>query len=183
MLTAEGANRSQAWLHCKFHPQLGSTAKPPSKWEGLAHAAVQKVAAHGVVATESKVLGREVGPTDLLFPVQHSSSSSMCWVAVEVDGEGHFEKPWGGGSQLRQRRVDEEKDAAAWRSRLPVVRLHHADVADWHLTLLMARSLAQQQCLFTLFTPSYEDYNLATQLCPAGGNAPIKQTWGQVRTR
>lgn len=180
LLTAEGANRSQAWLACKYHPEPGSSATA-SSWECKAYAAVQQVALHGVVATESKVLGKDPGPTDLLFPVQ-IDSGSVCWVAVEVDGEGHFHKPYGGTSQLVRQQQDVDKDAAAWHSRLPVVRLHHSDTDAWPMALALARFLVQHQCLFTLYTPSYEDSACVTRVQPIDASTPIDLTWGQVRT-
>lgn len=180
LLTAEGANRSQAWLACKYHCEPGSSAAA-SSWECQAYAAVQRVALHDVVATESKVLGKDYGPTDLLFPVQ-LSSGSVCWVAVEVDGEGHFRKPWRGATQLVRQQQDAEKDAAAWHSRLPVVRLHHGDTAFWPLALAVARWLVQQQCLFTLYTPSYENCGCITCAQPIDASTPIELTWGKVRT-
>lgn len=124
LLTAEGANRSTAWLQCKYHPGAGSPATA-SKWEQAAWKAVQHVAERSTVATESKVLGNTCGPTDLLSPVL--ASSSIRWVAVEVDGSTHTDHPWDGGSYRERQRQDSEKDAAAWQRQQPVVRLHYED--------------------------------------------------------
>lgn len=188
LITAEGANRSEAWLKCKYHPEPGRPAKA-SSWEQLGYNEVQRVALHGVVATESKVLPYPFGGTDLLFPV-HRSSGPIYWVAVEVDGETHFGvKPWNAQraqqrqqQEQQQRQRDAAKDAAAWEQRQSVVRLHHSDTAEWRYALEMARWLACQECLFTLYTPSYEYQARFTRLQYKHAPTPTLQTWAQVRT-
>lgn len=175
-MTPEAANRSTAWLACKYHPPAGEQPTA-SQWEQKALPLVQAVAAGGLYATESKMLGSTKGASDFIFAAA-AGSSQHPWVAVEVDGEGHFHKPRGGASQCpQQRRRDKEKDAAAWARLLPTVRLHYQDSHEWAHALAAAQHYVRQGCrAFLLYTSSYP---CASRLLPPDG--PEREVkWAQV---
>lgn len=102
----------------------------PLWWERTARDYVEAVAAGGLVATESKVLGR-CGASDLVSRVWQQAAGSHADVAAEVDGETHFERPWRDSSQLEQLDRDRETDKEAWQHGQRQVRLHHRDSALW----------------------------------------------------
>lgn len=173
-LTPEAANRSTAWLACRYHPGPGQQPAA-SSWEQLAHPLVAAAAAGSLFATESKMLGGKLGASDLVFAV--AACSERRWVAVEVDGEGHTTKPWGNSSQRQRRLQDSEKDAAAWAARQPLVRLHYADSHQWQHALTAARLYVQQGCqALLLYT---ESYAIPSRLLPAGGQER-QLNWAQV---
>ena len=138
---------------------------------------VRRAAAGGVVVTESCVLGQKFGATDLLFQVQRPGGS--CWVAVEIDGETHHTRAWGGGSLRQREQQDSSKDKEAWQRRLPLVRLHSADSTEhWEVALAAARQYAQQQLdTFILYGESHG--KLSYGLTEAGHK--FKLDWFQVR--
>lgn len=186
LLTADGANKpgcDPPWLDCKYHPKPDSQLTA-SSWESMARGMVEQVAAGGVVATESKVLGR-LGPSDLLFPVGQPGSGSIIWVAVEVDGESHFDKPWQGrrrgSGQQERRQQDREKDAAAWARGQRMVRLHHNDTELWPAALAAGQRLAQAEQLqnFCIYTPSYTDYHCTNCVKYCDGSED-ELSWSQV---
>lgn len=169
VLTAEGANGSKAWLHCKYHPEAGSKAEA-SRWEQHARRLLQQLADNSVVATESRILGKGYGASDLLAAAR-TAGGSRCWVAVEVDGETHFSRPWRGGSKRLRRQQDQEKDERAWQRHQRTVRLHHADTEVWGDALLAAQAYAMMQHLqtFILYTPSYEELGCTSRALRTDG--------------
>lgn len=182
LMTADGANKPGSdppFLKCKYHPKPDSQARA-SSWERKARGMVEQVAADSVVATESKVLGK-LGTIDLLFPVRQPGSSCIKWVAVEVDGAAHFEKPWKNSSQLVRRQQDREKDAAAWRANQRVVRLHHGDSELWPAALEAAKRLAEveQLCSYCLYTPSYAEHECTSRVKHSHGSEE-ELSWSQV---
>lgn len=173
-LTPEAANSSTAWPACRYHPQPGQQAAA-SSWEQQAMPLVQGMAAGGLYATESKMLGQKFGASDFIFAV--AVGSKQRWVAVEVDGESHFSKPRGRTTQHQRRQQDNNKDAAAWAAGLPVVRLHHADTHEWQHALAAARHYVQQHCRsMLLYTSSYD---CPSRLLPAEGDER-QPNWAQV---
>lgn len=159
VLTAEGANGGTAWLACKYHPCPSSTdasAAAASQWEQHARALAPALSDGAWVATESCLLGRGFGATDLVLAAR-TASGSRCWLAVEVDGETHFDRPYRGSSKMVRRQQDREKDERAWERRVPVVRLHHLDSGEWGEALLAAQLYARlpQVATFILYTRSY----------------------------
>ena len=134
------------------------------------------MAAGGLCATESKMLGQKYGASDCIFAV--SVDGKQRWVAVEVDGETHFSKPRGRTTQQQRRRQDSDKDAAAWAAGLPLVRLHHADSHEWQHALAAARHYVQQRCRSLLLYTS--TYNCPSRLLPVQGEER-HPNWKQVR--
>ena len=186
ILTVQGANApprppatTEAWLHCKYHVRPGKEPGP-SMWERTARDYVEAVAADGLVATESRMLG-SAGATDLLFRVLQPDTGKLVEVAVEVDGETHFKRPFGGGSQQERQDVDRRRDAAAWDCGLPHVRLHHRDSALWGAALQAAQRLAGLPYLqaFAIYTPSYAEYACTTRVQYNDGRIE-ELSWDQV---
>lgn len=178
-LTPEAANRKEAWLRCRYCDQPVAA----SSHEQRAEAAVAALAAATGcrMVTESKLLGQTFGATDLAFEVQRPAGK--CWVGVEVDGESHTIRPDGRSSQQERQRQDMEKDTAAWGERspaVPIVRLHHADQAEWEHALLAAWSYAHRYLTFIIYTSSYTAHHCSSQgMTTAGEHVSLNQ-WHQV---
>lgn len=186
LLTAQGANADPTppattppWLHCKYHMRHGKD-QGPSMWERTARDYVEAVAAGGLVATESRMLGR-AGATDLLFRVLQPATGKHKEVAVEVDGETHSGRPWNSGSQQERQEVDRRRDEAAWELPLPHVRLHHKDSPMWGAALQAAQRLARlpQLRTFSIYTPSYAEHACTSRVQYIDGRTE-ELSWDQV---
>lgn len=180
LLTAEGANVSMAWLQCRYHPESGSSVAA-SMLEQTAEPLVRRAAGTALWATESRLLKGKHGASDFVLdlrPGPAKQPEARHLAAIEVDGTQHFERPRSDRSQLERRRIDREKDEAAWQQRRPVVRLHHADIHQWTGVLAAAKHYGKQQGLLT-FILYTESYNLPSQgLWADGTETEIK--WHEV---
>lgn len=175
LLTPEAANKGEAWCLCPHHPQPGQQ-RTASSHEQHALPLVAALAAGGLWATDSKMLGRHKGASDFIFVA--APGCPPRWVAVEVDGETHFEQPDSRSTRAQRERQDREKDEAAWAAGLPLVRLHHLDKGTWAWALAAARCYVAAGCRrLLLYT---EEYTKASRLEPdTGGARDIN--WRQVR--
>lgn len=162
--SAEGANRSDAWRLCKHCPEAGNKAAA-SSLEQIAWVMVKKEAGSNLWATESKLLGGKHGASDFILDLLGGPArqpSARRWAVVEVDGSQHFDKPRKDTSRAERRRIDREKDEAAWQQRRPVLRLHYADMQSWPDLFAAARHYGRQSQLvnFALYTDSYHQTSL-----------------------
>ena len=167
--TAEGANKGDAWRLCKHCPEPGSKAGA-SSLEQVAWVMVKKAAGSQLWATESRLLGGTHGASDFILDLQGGPARQPAerrWAVVEVDGSRHFDKPRKDTGRAERRRIDREKDEAAWQQRRPVLRLHHADMQDWPDLLAAARHYSRQSQLvtFALYTTSYHQPSLGLWKC------------------
>lgn len=132
---------------------------PPSL-EQTARVLVIRAAGSNLWATESKLLGGKHGASDFILDLHGGPACKPAerrWAVVEVDGSQHFDRPRKDTGRAKRRRIDVEKDEAAWQQRRPVLRLHYADQADWPDLLAAAREYGRQPQLvtFALYTDSY----------------------------
>ena len=72
-------------------------------------------------------------------------------IAIEVDGEQHFEGSYYGTPAALQFARDRKKDAMCLEAGQKLVRLHYLDKASWGATVLAALC---SQCIIT-YSPSY----------------------------
>ena len=72
-------------------------------------------------------------------------------IAIEVDGEQHFEGSYYGTPAALQFARDRKEDAMCLEAGQKLVRLHYLDKASWGATVLAALC---SQCIIT-YSPSY----------------------------
>jgi len=102
-------------------------------------------------------------------------------VAVEVDGDIHFQRPWRGSRQQQRQQQHEAKDRTAWEAAQPVLRVHHQDAELRPVALQAARRLEELPQLYTiqLYTSSHVAHHFTSRIRYKGGSeAPLD--WNQV---
>lgn len=158
-MTAEGANAGDAWRHCKHCAGPGSHQRA-SQLEQTTLLLLRRAAGDALWATESRLLGGTHGASDFIWdlrPGPESTPAERHWAIVEADGSQHFDRPRNYTPQAERRRIDKEKDAAAWAKGWPVLRLHHADTPDLPDLLAAAKYYGRHPRVhtFILYTDSY----------------------------
>lgn len=146
--------------HSSQH-DLPPTAPRPSAYASIAEPLVRAFASQPWLVTEWRVLRMHYGGFDFSMPVL-AANGEQRWVHVDVDGETHASRARQGSSVGEQQSRDREKDEAAWRAGLMLVRLHHNDLPLWQRLLKLAAWHARQpqRRRFILYTKSYREQKL-----------------------
>lgn len=111
---------------------------------------------------EAPVADPGMRPADIWMPYQRPHPATAGGLialnlVVQVDGEQHTTYPMYGRSVQQQQRKDEEFNQACRNRNLRVLRLHHADKAEWKLCVRACICTALQcpAIKFVCFTSSY----------------------------
>lgn len=116
---------------------------------------LEAIAPSLAIITQERAMGRSFGPFD--FTVVLCPYGAQRRLEIEVDGEQHSKKEYYGTTVLEQKTKDAAKEEQAWREGRSVVRLHHADHAQWREKLRRAFAYASRRraLKFIMFTQSY----------------------------
>lgn len=164
--------RSTLWAYfqlvcgCTIFKQLASMQRKPNTalWcpdhgegcrqlseaaQGVRAAMASIVPDLGPVVREAHLLPGTQKPFDFWLPRYH--------VAIEVDGQQHFEGSMYGEAAAARQRRDKAINAACRRRRLRLVRCHYADYKQWGRLVqhAVAAVKGNPHCWFLLCTGSY----------------------------